>query len=64
MKRKNLVEFRCNKCGAHQPKNAEKSNENWNVFDCNQKCKCGGEFVMWIGGELLKGAADDKEVTS
>lgn len=36
----------CEKCGKLQPKNEEKSNENWNVYDCNVKCECGGKFVV------------------
>ena len=47
------IEFKCNKCGKPQPKNAEKSNENWNVFDCNEKCDCGGKFVMCFEGKPL-----------
>lgn len=27
-------------------KNEKESNENWNVYDCNQKCECGGKFAM------------------
>ena len=51
--KKPKIEFKCNKCGKPQPKNVEKSNENWNVFDCNKKCDCGGKFVMFFGGEPL-----------
>lgn len=31
-------ETKCVKCGKPQPKNENKSNKNWNVFDCNVKC--------------------------
>lgn len=45
-KRKSIKMIRiCNKCGKPQPKNEKESNENWNVFDCNVKCDCGGDFV-------------------
>lgn len=47
------MEMKCDKCGNPQSKNKEKSNENWNVFDCNQKCGCGGKFVMYINGQKL-----------
>ena len=40
------IEFKCDKCGKPQPKNKEKSNHNWNAYDCNQKCECGGMFKM------------------
>ena len=40
----------CNKCGKPQPKNEKQSNENWDVYDCNVKCECGGDFVTkWVG---------------
>lgn len=35
----------CESCGKPQQKNEKESNENWNVYDCNQKCDCGGKFV-------------------
>lgn len=35
----------CEKCGALQKPDEKKSNENWEVFDCNVKCECGGKFV-------------------
>lgn len=39
----------CNKCGKLQKRNEEKSNENWDVYDCKAKCECGGKFVTkWI----------------
>ena len=39
----------CNECGKLQPKNQEKSNENFDVYDCNVKCDCGGDFVTeWV----------------
>ena len=33
------------KCGALQKPDEKKSNENWKVFDCKEKCECGGKFV-------------------
>jgi hypothetical protein len=54
MAKNNLVfEFKCNKCGKPQPKNEEKSNENWEVHDCNAKCDCGGKYVLFINGQPL-----------
>lgn len=47
------MENRCDKCGKPQPKNKDKSNHNWSVFDCNAKCECGGNFVMFIDGKKL-----------
>lgn len=44
------IEFKCENCGNPQPKDEKQSNENWNVFSCNQKCKCGGKFVMYVNG--------------
>jgi predicted RNA-binding Zn-ribbon protein involved in translation (DUF1610 family) len=60
MKRKNPVEFKCNKCGKAQPRNDEKSNKNWSVFDCKQVCECGGKFVVWINGKPLSGGEQDE----
>lgn len=45
------MEFKCEKCGKPQIRNEKESNENWNVFDCNQKCECGGKFVAYINGQ-------------
>lgn len=42
----------CENCGKQQKPNFEKSNSNWNVYDCNQKCECGGKFVMKFGDDL------------
>ena len=53
MANKPVIEFRCEKCGKPQPKNEEQSNENWNVYDCNQKCECGGKFCMFIDGHKI-----------
>lgn len=43
-KKKDIFKMICDKCGKPQPKNDKDSNENWEVFDCNQKCECGGIF--------------------
>ncbi len=56
--KKNPIEFRCDKCGAYQPKNEEKSNGNWNVYDSHQKCACGGTFVMWYDGKPLNSSEE------
>lgn len=42
------IVFKCDKCGADQPKDEKQSNENWQVFTVGEKCKCGGEFKMDI----------------
>lgn len=47
------LEFKCEKCGAPQPKNEKESTENWNVYDCNQTCKCGGRFARFFNGEKI-----------
>lgn len=47
------VEFKCDKCGKPQPKNEEQSSENFDVFDCNQKCECGGKFIMFMDGHKI-----------
>lgn len=53
MARKPKIEFKCEKCGRMQPKNAEKSNNNFNVFDCKATCDCGGKFAMYIDGQKV-----------
>ena len=52
---KSKIEFKCEKCGKPQPKNKEKSNKNWSVFDSKKECACGGKFQMYIDGVLLGG---------
>lgn len=47
------MEFKCENCGKPQPKNEKESNENWNVYDRNQKCECGGKFIMYLDGEKV-----------
>lgn len=49
------IEFKCENCGKPQPKNEYQSNKNWAVFDCNQKCECGGMFVMYVNGQKVGG---------
>ena len=51
--KKRGIEFKCKKCGKPQPKNEEKSNENWKVYDSNKKCDCGGDFIMFMDGVPL-----------
>lgn len=46
-------ERKCEKCGKPQPKDEKQSNKNWNVFDCNAKCECGGKFVTYIDGQKM-----------
>lgn len=46
-------ERKCEKCGKPQPKNEKESNKNWDVFDSNAKCECGGNFVTYIDGKKL-----------
>ena len=52
--KKPKFEIKCIKCGKPQQKNEEKSNENWNAYDANARCDCGGEYVVHINGEPLK----------
>lgn len=47
------IEFKCEKCGKPQPRDEKKSNGNWDVFPCNQKCECGGKFVMYMNGQKV-----------
>lgn len=45
------MEFKCEKCGKPQPRNEKESSKNWNSYDCNQVCECGGKFVMYVNGQ-------------
>lgn len=46
MKRNEVdVQLVCDKCGAMQKPDTGKSNSNWQVFDCGERCKCGGKFA-------------------
>ena len=35
----------CRRCGKLQKKNEKESNVNWNVYDINVICECGGNFA-------------------
>ena len=50
---KSKIEFKCENCGKPQQKNEKQSNKNWSVFDCKQKCECGGKFVMYMNGQKV-----------
>lgn len=39
---------RCEKCGKPQEPDKEQSTELFEVFDCHEKCDCGGKFVMCL----------------
>lgn len=58
-----VIEFRCNKCGAPQPRDEEMSRPNWNVYKNHTLCQCGGKFVMWIDGQPLDKPEAGKEPT-
>jgi hypothetical protein len=49
------IERKCIKCGAKQEKDKKKSNDNWAVYDNKAKCKCGGEYGLYIGDKLIGG---------
>ena len=49
------VEFKCKLCGSEQSKNEEESTPNWSVYDCKQKCVCGGDYVMHLDGKPMGG---------
>lgn len=53
MKKAPKFESKCEKCGKPQPKDEKQSNKNWNVFDCNAKCECGGKFATYIDGRKM-----------
>ena len=43
MSKINLVRA-CKNCGKLQNKNEKESTHNWNVYDTNVTCECGGRF--------------------
>lgn len=47
------TEMKCEKCGKLQNKDKEKSNTNFSVFDCKQKCECGGKYVLYQNGKKM-----------
>ena len=49
------VEKKCIQCGTKQEKDEKKSNNNWSVYDNKAKCKCGGEFGLYIDDKLVGG---------
>jgi len=52
--KKNPFESKCNKCGKYQIPDKNRGNDNFTVYPCNEKCECGGEYVMYINGTCLK----------
>ena len=48
------IERKCMKCGAKQENDKTKSNENWKVYDNNAKCKCGGEYGLYVDGRNIR----------
>lgn len=47
------MEMRCEKCGKPQPKDKERSNKSWSVFDTKAVCECGGKYCMYIDGQKV-----------
>ncbi len=60
MSKINLVRA-CKNCGKLQKKNEKESNKNWNVYDTNVTCECGGRygFMDGVKAEALR-SMDDK----
>lgn len=53
MKKKEKFEVKCEKCGKSQLKDKKKSNDNWDVFSCDQTCECGGKFATYANGKRV-----------
>lgn len=49
-----MIEVKCEKCGKAQIKTENKSNENWNHFKLNEKCDCGGLFLLHFNNKPIK----------
>ena len=47
-RKKHEIIFVCENCGKLQKPDESKSNSNWNVFDCHERCECGGKYIMKI----------------
>ena len=47
------IEMKCEKCGKLQNKSEKQSNENWNAFNTDERCECGGKFCMFIDGKKV-----------
>ncbi|MFR3727619.1 hypothetical protein [Lacrimispora sp.] len=52
-KQKVKISFRCEKCGKLQESDKEQSSELFEIFDCHEKCDCGGKFVMRIDKDKI-----------
>lgn len=50
-KQKVKISFRCEKCGKIQESDKERSTGYFEVFDCHERCECGGKLVMYLGDE-------------
>ncbi|WP_312433542.1 hypothetical protein [Lacrimispora sp.] len=50
-KQKVEIAFRCEKCGKPQESDKKQSTELFEVFDCHEKCECGGKFIMYLDDE-------------
>lgn len=47
------MDMACKKCWAVQKRDESRSNENWNTFDCHEKCECWERFSMRIDWKFL-----------
>lgn len=52
---KTKIEKKCIECGAKQEEDKVKSNGNWAVYDNKEKCKCGGNYGLFIDDQLVRG---------
>ena len=50
----NLIVRACELCGAIQPRDESRSNENWNVYDAKAICRCGGKYKIMAREEAEK----------
>ena len=41
----------CNKCGKVAPIDEKLSTPNWTVYRLNEKCECGGTYIMQLQKE-------------
>lgn len=49
------IERKCIRCGEKQGKDKKRSTKEWDVYDNKAKCKCGGEFGLYVDGRLIGG---------
>jgi hypothetical protein len=48
------IEMRCEKCDRKQPIDKGRSDASFMVYDCHERCVCGGKYIIKPVGDIIK----------